>query len=331
MQIFAFGTRILRMEAVTACINAIDKHRSFQYIFFLAALAITGCTGEAPEKPADDRLHIVTTTGMIRDAAANIAGDAVIVESLMGSGVDPHLYKATPGDLHKLNEADIILYNGLHLEGKMGEALEKLARTKPVIAVAETLPTSSLIKVAGSDDTFDPHIWFDIALWGVVARAIGDTLQTLDSVNAARYAANTRSYLHTLDSLDSRTRAAIAQIPAQQRVLVTAHDAFGYFGRAYDIEVEGLQGISTVAEFGLQDISRLKQLIVKRGIKAVFVETSVSDQAIRAVIDGCRDEGHSVAIGGQLFSDAMGADGTPEGTYIGMVSSNVNTIVGALR
>jgi manganese/zinc/iron transport system substrate-binding protein len=266
---------------------------------------------------------------MIADAVANIVGDHAEVISLMGPGVDPHLYKATQGDLQKLTDADIVFYNGLHLEGKMGEVLEKLARTKTVVAVGGEIEESRLRTV--TNNIHDPHIWFNVDLWKEAVQVAAKTLISKDSVHANDYKLNTTSYLMQLDSLHTSIIEQVKEIPKTQRVLITAHDAFGYFGDAYGVEVRGLQGISTVAEFGLKDVTELVDFIIERKIKAIFVETSVSEKSINAVIEGCQQQNWNVRIGGSLYSDAMGPAGTPEGTYIGMVSKNVETIVSSLK
>jgi manganese/zinc/iron transport system substrate-binding protein len=296
----------------------------------LVAIVAGGCGGGGGEK-GDGKIRIVTTTGMIEDAARNVVGDHADVKALMGPGVDPHLYKATQGDLSLLNGATVVFYNGLHLEGKMVDALEKLGRNKKVVAVADGVDQTKLRRPAEFKGNYDPHIWFDVKLWTGAVRKIADEMKLVDPPHAAEYEKNAVAYIARLDSLDGWVRSEIATIPKDLRVLVTAHDAFGYFGRAYDIEVRGLQGISTVSEFGLADISSLVDMIAERKIKAVFVESSVPRRSIEAVVKGVRDKGHDVTIGGQLYSDAMGAAGTPDGTYIGMVSANVNTIVKALR
>ncbi len=277
------------------------------------------------------KIKIVTTTGMIKDAVENVAGDKVEVIALMGPGVDPHLYKATQGDLEKLTNADIVFYNGLHLEGKMGEVMEKLGHSKPVIAISSEVPDSMLRAVPGFQGTHDPHIWFDVKLWKESVKAISGFLQEYDSVNASLYRSNGQKYMQKMDSLHESVKVKITEIPQAQRVLITAHDAFGYFGDAYGIEVRGLQGISTVSEFGLRDVTELVNFIIKRKIKAIFVETSVSQKSINAVVEGCHQKGWDVKVGGSLYSDAMGATGTPEGNYLGMVSKNVETIVNALK
>ena len=276
-------------------------------------------------------MRIVTTTGILKDAVINIVGDAADVEAIMGSGVDPHLYKATQGDLNKLTEADVIIYNGLHLEGKMGEVLEKLSRYKTVLAATAGIPEQNLLRSADYADSHDPHIWFDVSRWMEVVIHVSSELQKKDPQHATVYQENTAAYLKELSALHNETKAAIASIPEQQRILITAHDAFGYFGNAYGIEVRGLQGISTLSEFGLQDVSSLVKYIVANKIKAVFVESSVSPKAIEAVVKGSSKRGHTVKIGGTLYSDAMGEEGTPEGTYTGMVRYNTNTIVASLK
>lgn len=294
-------------------------------------ILIAGCGRVAKENSENGRLNIVTTTGMIGDAVANIVGDSADVTALMGPGVDPHLYKATQGDLQKLTNADLIFYNGLHLEGKMGEVLEKLGKLKPVVAVAQNIEDSKLRKVPEFNNNYDPHIWFDVSLWIEAVKQIDNTLQELDKDHAAYYHNNALEYIKQLEELDVWVREQIATIPEEQRTLITAHDAFGYFGDAYGIEVKGLQGISTLSEYGLRDVSELAKYIVDHKIKAVFVETSVSQKSINAVVQGAQERGFEVTIGGNLFSDAMGEAGTPEGTYVGMVRANVHTIVEALR
>lgn len=308
-------------------------------------LLVTGCGGDrgdrqaAPAKgalaqrraTAEGPLRVTATTGMVADLARAVGGPRVRVEALMGSGVDPHLYKATQGDLEKLSGAEVIFYNGLHLEGKMTEIFEQMARARPTIAVAGVIPEAELRSPPEFAGNHDPHVWFDVALWTKAAGEVRDTLVRYDPAHAAEYQANAAHYQARLDTLHTWCREQIATIPRARRVLVTAHDAFGYFGRAYDIEVIGLQGISTVAEYGLQDLTRLVDLIAARQIPAVFVESSVPKKSIEALVQGAGERGQTVRIGGQLFSDAMGAAGTPEETYEGMVRHNVRTIVEALR
>ena len=298
-------------------------------ILFYLTILLGSC--HQTKKEQIGKPTIVTTTGMIYDAVRQIGGDYVSAVSLMGPGVDPHLYKATQGDLQKLQSADLILYNGLHLEGKMGEVFEKLGRIKKVKAVSADISKDRLRASQLYANAHDPHIWFDVKLWQEAVVFVKKSLIEIDSIHQDVYEQNTLRYLKQLDSLHQSTINAIASIPESQRLLITAHDAFGYFGDAYNIRVEGLQGISTLAEPGLKDITVLVDLIVESGVKAVFIETSVSERAINAVIEGCQQRGHTVTIGGSLYSDAMGPFGEFEGTYIGMVSSNVSKIVSALK
>ena len=276
-------------------------------------------------------ITVLATTGMIKDAVVNIGGSYVEVEALMGPGVDPHLYKATHGDMKKLRAAEIVFYNGLHLEGRMTDILKGLALTKPAVAIAGALTPDQLLYPEDSGGQADPHLWFDVALWAEALKMIPQTLAAYDPQHAAEYQQRYEQYKEKLLSLHENVKLKIATIPVEQRVLLTAHDAFGYFGRAYTIEVKGLQGISTASEFGLYDVKELVDLVLKRKIKAVFVETSVSKKFVTALLEGVEAQGGNLRIGGELYSDAMGAVGTPEGTYTGMVQHNVETIVAALQ
>ncbi|MDQ3392612.1 MAG: zinc ABC transporter substrate-binding protein [Bacteroidota bacterium] len=311
---------------------AIAIKRTFTLLLIASAyFLLTNCSANGTEDKKPGIPVIVTTTGMIADAVKNIVKDSAQVISLMGPGVDPHLYKATQGDLGRLTNADFIFYNGLHLEGKMGDVLEKLSRQKKVVAVAEYIEKDRLIKNATFQGSYDPHVWFDVTLWKEVVNKINQTLMAADTSRSEYYAANASAYLNRLDSLHLAVSQEISSIPESQRVLITAHDAFSYFGRAYNIEVKGLQGISTVAEYGLRDVSDLVNFIIEHKIKSVFVETSVSERSIKAVVAGVNEKGHKINIGGSLYSDAMGPERTDEGTYIGMVGANVATIVKGLK
>ncbi|MFC7749884.1 metal ABC transporter solute-binding protein, Zn/Mn family [Paenibacillus thermoaerophilus] len=311
--------------------------RAMLTVAYVAMIALAACSpaGEEAEfKPLDgDRpVKITTTIGMITDVAKEIGGEHVQVTGLMKAGIDPHLYKASQGDIKRLDEADLILYNGLHLEGKMAEVLDQMNRKKPTIAVTKNIPESELL--AGDPESgtqHDPHVWFDVKLWMKAAEVIRDELVKIDPTHADTYKKNAEAYLQKMEELDRYAREQLATIPPESRVLVTAHDAFGYFGRAYGVEVKGLQGISTASETGTKDVADLRDLLVQRKIKAVFVESSVPADRIRAVIEGAKQLGHDVKIGGELFSDAMGPEGTEEGTYLGMVRHNVDTIVKALK
>jgi manganese/zinc/iron transport system substrate-binding protein len=298
----------------------------------IAIFLMVGCDSKNSSKPKEaKKLYIVTTTGMITDAVANIGGECIIVHGLMGPGVDPHLKKVTASDTKSLAKADIIIYNGLHLEGKMIDTFEKMKhQKKAVYAVTEDIAKDRLRKQPELADAYDPHIWFDVSLWKEAVRKIEKILVTHDPQHAPLYQKNAEAYYKKLDELHAWVHKEIAQIPKQGRVLVTAHDAFGYFGLAYGVEVVGLQGISTAAEYGVKDVETIVDMLVKRKIKAVFVESSVPKKNMDAVVEGCRAQKHTVVVGGLLFSDAMGEAGTPEGTYIGMVRHNIKTIVGAL-
>lgn len=291
---------------------------------------LLGCGDKVKEKH-DGPQNIVVTTGMLGDAVRHIGGDLFNVTALMGPGVDPHLYKASEGDVTLLDHADIIVYNGLHLEGKMGDIMGKMARIKPVIAAAELLPDERLNSPPEFKGQHDPHIWFDLSLWADMIELLTDELSQIDSSKAHIYRKNADAYVAQIRSLHNEIVEQISTIPGKRRVLITAHDAFGYFGKAYNIEVRGLQGISTVSEYGLLDVTQLVDFIVERGIKAVFVESSVPTKSIEAVQAGVNGQGKQVVIGGTLYSDAMGNAGTDEGTYLGMVRHNVSTIVRALK
>lgn len=294
-------------------------------IFALAA----GCGGKG-EVASDGRLRVVTTTGQVGDLAQRVGGDRVQVTTLMGPGVDPHLYKASAGDLERLLAADLVLSNGLHLEAKMGEVLERMEGGTKSRAVAAAIPESLLLAPPEFKGAHDPHVWFDVRLWLYALDAVHDALATKDPSHAAEYTARAAAYRAELEALDAEVRAAIATIPAERRVLITAHDAFNYFGRAYGLEVRGLQGISTVAEAGAGDVQALAAYIAERRIPALFVESSVSPKAIEAVLAAVRARGAEVALGGSLYSDALGDTGTPAGNYLGMLRANVATIVKAL-
>lgn len=295
-------------------------------------LVVTGCSGESETTSVDGaKLNVVATISQIADVVKNVGGDHVQVNSLMGPGVDPHLYKATQGDIKKLENADMILYNGLNLEGKMADVFVQMASDKPTHYVAEYVPTDSLREPPEFEGHYDPHVWFDIQLWMTAVEKIKDALIDADPTNEKDYSANAENYLNKLKELDTYAKEEISKIPEGSRVLVTAHDAFGYFGDAYGMEVLGLQGISTDAEYGVKDVQNLVNILVERNVKAVFVESSVSSKAIEAVVAGAKERGHEVVIGGELFSDAMGPEGTEEGTYIGMFRHNVETIVSSLK
>ena len=299
-------------------------------LIITAAAAFAGCSGEAIRRADDARLRVVATTGMIADVAERIGGRRVVLESLMGPGVDPHLYKASAGDVRRLARADLVLYNGLHLEAAMGEVLEEMGKRKHTVAVTDWIDRGSLTAPPEFQGSYDPHVWFDVRLWMRVVQRIEAAYVAADSAHAAEYRERSGALLRDMAALDEWVRMRAAEVPRERRVLVTAHDAFGYFGRAYGFEVKGLQGISTASEAGTADVQELADEIARRRIPAIFVETSIPRRTIEAVQAAVRSRGFEVAIGGALYSDALGSPGTPAGTYMGMVRSNVETIVGAL-
>ncbi|MDP0489843.1 MAG: zinc ABC transporter substrate-binding protein [Verrucomicrobiota bacterium JB023] len=302
--------------------------------FFLALFGLSLLACKPPEsaqtaKP-DGAYSIVTTVGMITDITKNIVGDDGLasVQGLIGTGIDPHLYKPTRDDILTLQKADIVFYNGLHLEGKLTDILEKIGEKKPVHAVADGIPSEFFLN--DENKQHDPHLWMDVTLWLEAAESITGHLSAYDPENEARYRANFDAYAEKIAGLDAYAKQAIATIPEDQRVLITAHDAFSYFGKAYGIEVRGIQGLSTESEAGVWDIERMTNFMIERNIPALFVESSVSDKHVRALIEGCAAKGHQVTVGGELFSDAMGPTGSYEGTYLGMIDHNVTVIANAL-
>ncbi|MEL6450439.1 MAG: zinc ABC transporter substrate-binding protein [Pseudomonadota bacterium] len=294
----------------------------------IAALAATPALSGVALAAAP--LRIVATTGMIADLARAIGGAEVTVQGLMGAGVDPHAYRQTRSDIVAMTRADATLWHGLYLEAQMEDFLADLARKRPVHAIAETVNPDQLIAHEDYAGRFDPHIWMDPALWVQCVPAIVDALADLRPDSRAVFEANAATFAAEAAALGTYARDTLAQVPPARRVLLTAHDAFGYFGNAYDFEVLGIQGISTESEAGLNRISTLVDLLVARDLPAVFVETSVSDRNMRALVEGAAARGHQVSIGGSLFSDAMGPAGTYEGTWLGMIDHNVTTIARAL-
>lgn len=296
------------------------------------ALMITGCSGEsAPAAETQDKPRIVATTGMIADVAREIAGDHAEVAQLMGAGVDPHLYAPTRTDIQKLMEADLVLYTGLLLEGRMTDTLVRAAGgERAVVAVTEHIAEDRLLMPEDFEGHPDPHVWMDVGMWKHAADRIAEALVTVQPESEDDFNASLSAYQSQLDALDAYASDVLGSIPENQRVLVTAHDAFNYMGRRYGLEVVGIQGISTESEAGVRDIERLVELLVSRQIPAVFVESTVAERNIRALVEGAKAKGHAVTIGGTLYSDAMGKAGTYEGTYIGMIDHNVTTIANAL-
>ncbi|MBL8089516.1 MAG: zinc ABC transporter substrate-binding protein [Anaerolineales bacterium] len=295
------------------------------------ALLVSACATESNSNTSG-KLNVVTTTGMIGDIVKNVGGDYVEVISLMGPGVDPHLYKASEGDVQRLQNANLIFYNGLHLEAQMGEVIEKMNEFGiKTVAVTDLIDRSLLNASPTYPDQFDPHVWFDVSLWMKAVVQVRETLVEIDPTHKSEYEANAEAYLNQLAELHQYVLTQAETIPSEKRVLITAHDAFNYFGEAYGFEVRGLQGISTEAQAGTADVQALVSFIVERQIPAIFVESSVPQRNIEAVQAAVQDQGFNVVIGGSLFSDAMGTAGTFEGTYIGMVTHNIDTIVNALN
>ncbi|MEX2218108.1 MAG: zinc ABC transporter substrate-binding protein [Phycisphaerales bacterium] len=299
-----------------------------------ALLALAACDRRppAPQGSATGTPYkVVTTVAMVTDIVREVAGPRAQVTGLLGEGVDPHLYKPTRSDIAALMQADVVFYNGLMLEGKMADTLVRVASSgRKVHAVTEALAPEDLLEPEEFAGHYDPHVWMDPVAWAKAAGVVRDKLIEHDPAGAEGYRERAAAYLGRLGALHEYVARVSATVPEASRVLVSAHDAFGYFGRRYGYEVVGIQGISTESEAGVRDIERLVELLVSRRVAAVFVETTVSERNIRALIAGAAARGHTVTIGGALFSDAMGAPGTYEGTYVGMIDHNATTIVRAL-
>ena len=297
---------------------------------FLGLLSASASFAATPLRAGADQLNIVATTSMIADAARQVGGDLVTVKALMGVGVDPHSYRQTRSDIVALTRADLVLWHGLYLEAQMEDFLLKLAERNAVVAVGEAVSGDQLISHASYEGRYDPHVWMAPGLWTHVIASVAQALSDAAPEHANTFATNASAHLADVSRLETYARERMATIPEAERVLLTAHDAFGYFGRAYGVEVIGIQGISTESEAGLNRISTLVDMLVERNIRSVFVESSVSDRNIRALIEGAAAQGHEVTIGGELYSDAMGKDGSYEGTYLGMLDHNITTIARAL-
>lgn len=299
-------------------------------------LVIGGCARQTSSGGASDfterKMNVVVTTNIIGDLVRQVAGDRVTLTTLMGPGVDPHLYRASEGDVQTMAEADLVLYNGLHLEGKMTDVFAQMnERSVPTSALAaDAVPDSLLIPSAEYASSYDPHVWFDVQLWRRVTQHVGDVLARRDTARAEAYRSSADAYAQRLDSLHQYVMRQAKRIPEDRRVLITSHDAFRYLGQAYDIEVRGLQGISTASEAGTQDVQTLADFVVTRRIPALFVESSVSPRGIEAVQAAVKAKGFQVQLGGTLYGDALGDRGTPTGTYIGALRHNIDTIVQGL-
>lgn len=282
--------------------------------------------------PENDKYNIIATTTLVGDLVTNIGGDKVNVKSLMGPGVDPHDFKASAGDVALMHKADIIFYNGLNLEGKMGSLFENFQSTDKLIkAVSSNINEEELIDFETNPGHFDPHIWFSVNLWKKAAKEVKIGLQTLDEKNSKYYEKNYEEYIKELTELDEYIRKRVEELPEDKRVLVTAHDAFGYFGLEYGFQVRGLQGISTSAEAGTSDVSNLANYIVNKDIKAIFIESSLPIKNVEALQEAVKSQGHNVKIGGELYSDSTGSKGTEAETYIGTFKANIDTIVDSLK
>lgn len=301
-----------------------------QFILMLMmGIFFMGCTDA---KKDDGTFRIVTTTSMITDLVKNVGGDKVSVTGLMGAGVDPHLYKASEGDVSKLSQADMILYNGLHLEGKLVEVFENMQRQKiNTVAISDALDKKDLIGSTLFASNYDPHIWFAVENWEKATQFVADELSKALPEHREEFQANAKKYLEELKALKTELTEEINTLPEEQRRLVTAHDAFNYFGRSFGFDVVGLQGISTATEAGVQDVQKTASYIIDHKVKAIFIESSVPKRTVEALQAAVNSKNHQVAIGGTLFSDALGNPGTPEGTYIGMFRYNVKTIVNSLK
>lgn len=300
--------------------------RRFALIVALALVLVPAGLRPAAAQP----LNVVTTVSMLADAVRAVGGDRVAVTSLMGEGVDPHTYRPTRADIARLSGADLVIANGLHLEAQLDATLQALAKTKPVVFAAERIPVDQRLADPNYPGRYDPHVWMDPKLWTAAVEAVRDALIARDPDGRAAYEQGAAAYAAALAELDAYARRALSSIPASARILVTAHDAFGYFGRAYGFQVEGIQGLSTESEAGLRRIEDLVALVAERGIKAAFFESSVPDRNIRALVEGAAARGHKLVVGGELYSDALGTPGTYEGTLIGMLDHNVTTVARAL-
>ncbi len=299
-------------------------------------LAVSGCDPAPGDRRAETgqadggTIQVVATVGMVADIVRNVGGEQVAVTQIMGAGVDPHLYKVTRDDVRTIMAADLVFYSGLMLEGKMIDTLVKIGRTRPVIAVTGTIPEAMLLAPEGSAGHVDPHVWMDVAAWSRCSDVVEAILEEHAPVHAGDFRQRADAYREQLQQLHAYGLKSIGTIPEASRVLVTSHDAFNYFGRAYGLEVQGVQGLSTESEAGLQRVNELVDLLVNRQVQAVFVESSVPRKNIEALIEGARSRGHQVQIGGELYSDAMGRAGTYEGTYAGMLDHNITVVTRAL-
>lgn len=305
--------------------------KSLLGIMLCLVLLLSACSKQTANiNSSEGTLNVVATTTMLADLSRIIGGNRVTVDGLMGPGIDPHLYQASAGDVTLMQQAQIVVYNGLHLEGKMGEIFENLNNQK-VICIEDGLDSSMLLMSETDSDIYDPHIWFDVTLWKQAAQTVANGFREFDPEYASLYDENLSDYLKELDELSSYIQTRTTELSKEQRVLVTAHDAFQYFGKAYGFEVNGLQGISTDAEAGTADVSSLADFIVERQVKAIFVESSVPPKTIKALQSAVKAKGFDVAIGGELYSDSLGDETSDAQSYVLTFQSNIDTIVDALK
>lgn len=310
------------------------------FAFTLVLIGLVGCQSQDNSTPQTKNkesganiqypIPVAATVGMVADLVKNVGQEYVDVKQIMGTGVDPHMHKASRDDVVAIMNADVVFYSGLMLEGKMTDTLIKVSRNKPVYAVTELINEKTLLEPDDFNGHYDPHVWMDVSAWSQCVDAVKDALSQYDPQHADVYEKNAASYKQKLEQLHKYGLETLKSIPEDSRTLITSHDAFNYFGRAYGLDVQGVQGISTESEAGLKRINELVDLLVKKKIKAVFVESSVSKKNITALIEGARAQGHQIEIGGELFSDAMGEPGTYEGTYLGMLDHNITTVARAL-
>ena len=310
----------------------------FCLLIVIILLSVSGCDKKNEKESTDvlptsnEKLNVVATIAMITDILKNVGGDRIDITGIIGEGIDPHVYKPTARDTKTLKEADLIFYNGLHLEVRItGSVLDKMKDKTKAVAVADDIDRSLLRKTSEFIGGYDPHVWHDVSLWMKATEKIRDTLVLEDSKNADYYSTNAKEYLGKLQTLHYDVQNLVSQVPLKRRVLVTTHDAFGYLGKAYGFEVRGLLGINTEDEVGIADVRELAAFIIENGIPTMFVDTSSPPRGIMSVQEAVKASGYSVKIGGGLFSDAMGTPGTPEGTYIGMMRHNIDTIVNSLQ
>lgn len=312
------------------------KRSALLFITILSILFLVGCPDGRQDANKDNRSEskpmVLATTTMLADLAKNIGGDKVEVQALMKAGVDPHLYKASAGDMDRMQKADVLVYNGLHLEAKLGDIIDKLSSSdKKVINISDAIREEDIMKSEDDPNYPDPHIWFDVQIWKQAAEGMAKGLAAADAANESYYMENLTSYQKQLDELESYVKSKVEEVPKAQRIMVTAHDAFRYFGKAYDFEVRGLQGISTESEAGTSDVKTLADFLVENQIKAIFIESSVPKKNVEALQEAAKARGMEIAIGGELYSDSLGDEGSEAGSYIGTIRSNVDTIVNALK